>query len=264
MKPVVWITCGLLFGHSFISFSQEYSYAHYDITDGLAGSVVYSMTQDKDGFLWIGTETGVSRFDGTHFRNYSVSDGLPDMEVLNMFGDSRGRVWMAPFRKSVCYYYYRGKIYNQENDSALHSIRLNGFVENFAEDANGNILIQERTGLHLVSADGRTRAYGSIEGQPIRNCSAICKSRTGCFLVQEGRKIYTLTDSVFTPYSGIPLLDANPVFVALSAAGFVCRSGVHRSAIRCFLTGREASFPFEQKKFPASQLHGCRRQPFLF
>src|SRR5690349_2681678 len=77
--------------------AQEYGYTHYDITNGLAGSTVYCITQDKDGFLWTGTEAGVSRFDGTHFKNFSTKDGLPDLEVLQVFCDSKGRVWMAPF-----------------------------------------------------------------------------------------------------------------------------------------------------------------------
>src|SRR5580692_5688354 len=126
---------------SFPAFSQEYSYTHYDITDGLAGSTVYCITQDKDGFLWMGTETGVSRFDGIHFRNFTTSDGLPDIEILQMFGDSRGRVWMAPFKKSVCYY-YKGSIRNQENDSLLRQVVLHQNIESFAEDAEGNILFQ--------------------------------------------------------------------------------------------------------------------------
>jgi ligand-binding sensor domain-containing protein len=84
--------------------AQEYSYTHYDIADGLAGSTVYCIAQDEDGFIWVSTETGVSRFDGTHFRNFSIADGLPDIEVLQMFGDREGRLWMAPFRKSVCYW----------------------------------------------------------------------------------------------------------------------------------------------------------------
>src|ERR1700733_7310486 len=117
---------------TYSTFAQEYSYTHYDIADGLAGSVVYCITQDKDGFIWTGSETGVSRFDGTHFKNYAVADGLPDVEVLQMFGDSKGRVWMAPFLKTICYY-YKGKIFNQENDSLLHHIQLKNSVENFAE-----------------------------------------------------------------------------------------------------------------------------------
>src|ERR1700743_2901646 len=106
----------------YLSFSQEHGYTHYDISDGLAGSTVYCITQDKDGFLWIGTETGVSRFDGTHFQNFTTQDGLPDIEEIQMYGDSKGRVWMAPFRQSICYY-YKGKFHNPENDSLLRLIK---------------------------------------------------------------------------------------------------------------------------------------------
>jgi ligand-binding sensor domain-containing protein len=71
-------------------FCQEYGYTHYDSRDGLAGSTVYCMTQDRDGFIWVGTEGGLSRFDGTHFKNFSKEDGLPDNEIIQLFADSKG------------------------------------------------------------------------------------------------------------------------------------------------------------------------------
>ncbi|WP_431216024.1 ligand-binding sensor domain-containing protein [Puia sp. P3] len=151
---------------------EEYSYEHYDIADGLAGSTVYCITQDRDGFIWMGTETGVSRFDGTHFRSFTTKDGLPDVEVLEMFGDSKGRVWMAPFRKSVCYY-YKGKIYNQDNDSLLSRIHLHSNVEHFVEDAHGNIAIQEGTAIHMISRNDRYHKIESIHGMPISACHSM-------------------------------------------------------------------------------------------
>jgi len=90
MKHRVFLVICLLILLSYSSFSQEYSYAHYDVKDGLAGSNVYCITQDKQGFIWMGTEGGVSRFDGTHFTNFNLEDGLPDIEVLQIFADSRG------------------------------------------------------------------------------------------------------------------------------------------------------------------------------
>jgi len=59
-------------------FGQEYGYTHYESKDGLPGSTVYCMVQDKDGFMWFGTESGLCRFDGTHFKNFTREDGLPD------------------------------------------------------------------------------------------------------------------------------------------------------------------------------------------
>lgn len=99
-------------------WGQELSYSRYGVKEGLAGSIVYCMTQDTDGFLWFGTETGLSRFDGSKFVNFTTADGLPDNEILTLYGDKAGRVWIAPFRPSLCYY-YKGKFHDQENDSLL-------------------------------------------------------------------------------------------------------------------------------------------------
>ncbi|MBS1663147.1 MAG: histidine kinase [Bacteroidetes bacterium] len=227
------------------AFSQEYSYTHYDISEGLAGSTVYCITQDKDGFIWTGTETGVSRFDGTHFRNFTARDGLSDVEILEMFGDSYGRVWMAPFRKSICYY-YKGVIHNQENDSLLRTMQFHGNVEHFAEDASGNILIQEARGLYMVARGGRVQRIDSINHVPIANCHSISRSAGGYFLVHEQDSVFELKDGAFKGLfrimvgHGILL----PSFLTLSPEISVWRKEMGESRIRSLSTGKERAFPF--------------------
>ena len=121
-------------------FAQEYNYINYDVKDGLAGSTVYAMCQDKDGFMWFATEAGVSRFDGTHFKNFSTADGLPETEILGLYADSEGRVWMSPFKNSLCYY-YNGKIHNQENDSLLRKIKIQNVVYAFTEERDSKTIV---------------------------------------------------------------------------------------------------------------------------
>jgi len=53
---------------------QDYNYQHYDLGNGLSGLTVYSIAQDNNGYLWFGTETGLSRFDGAIFRYYTTAD----------------------------------------------------------------------------------------------------------------------------------------------------------------------------------------------
>jgi ligand-binding sensor domain-containing protein len=216
--------------------AQEYSYTHYDIADGLAGSTAYCITQDADGFIWVGTETGVSRFDGTHFKNFTTADGLPDIEVIQIFGDSRGRVWMAPFRKSLCYY-YKGRIHNPDNDTLLHKFSLRGNIEGFAEDADGNVLIAERTGLHVVQTDGRIRNYDSINHQPIRECGAISRSVAGHFLVQEGQGIWSLSGDKFSLLRSIDFPSVIPNYIGMGQRWAAWRESRTRSAIGSLTTG---------------------------
>jgi ligand-binding sensor domain-containing protein len=236
------IICSLVV--SYTARSQEYSYTHYDVTDGLAGSVAYCITQDKDGFIWVGTETGVSRFDGAHFRTFTAADGLPDIEVLNMFGDSRGRVWMAPFRKSVCYY-FQGKIHNQENDPVLGRIHLRENVEDFAEDAAGNILIIEPPALHWIGADGTVREIDSLGGQPIRMAAAVSRSDSGHFLVATAGQVFSLSREGSTLFRRFYIKIARGNYISLNPRGMIWRIDSNSYNVASFHSEKTTRLDFD-------------------
>ena len=138
----------------FAARGQEYSYKHYEIKDGLVGNNVYQTVEDKEGFLWFATETGVSRFDGTSFKNFTTAEGLPDNEILKLFVDSKGRVWMMPFKNAICYY-YKGKIYNTKNDSLLSHLPIKGNVTQMFEDTAHNIFMIEQTRMIVLKKNGK-------------------------------------------------------------------------------------------------------------
>ena len=189
--PVLILLCSPLF-----LFSQEYSYVHYDSKEGLASATVYCMTQDKDGFLWFGTEAGMSRFDGTHFRNFTKEDGLPDNEVIQLFADSKGRVWISPFKKTICYY-FNGTIHNSKNDTVLKKLHIQDNVVHFAEDPAGNILLQETTGLHLIRTNGEVSTISTINDKPWSYLSNIGGRKAGGFWVIDDGNIYSFNNDRF-------------------------------------------------------------------
>jgi len=145
--------------------SQEYSYSHYDVKEGLPASTIYCMAEDKEGFLWFGTENGLSRFDGTYFTNFTTADGLPDNEVLKLFVDSHNRVWMVPFLNSVAYY-WKGKIYTSRNDSILAQLHLRDNIINITEDPAGNILVLERYRVDIIDPAGHISTISTFNGSP--------------------------------------------------------------------------------------------------
>ena len=51
--------------------NNQYLFRHIDQRDGLLHNTVYSITQDKKGFMWIGTSNGVQRYDGLRFSDYA-------------------------------------------------------------------------------------------------------------------------------------------------------------------------------------------------
>lgn len=143
--------------------AQEYNYFHYDLKDGLSGLTVYTAVQDKDGFMWFGTDAGLSRFDGAQFKNFTTNDGLPDNEVLKLYADSKNRLWILSFSHIISYY-QNGKIHSPNNDSLLRKITLSSEPVDIREDKYGNIVLLENTAFHIVDDKGNVQSYKKING----------------------------------------------------------------------------------------------------
>lgn len=147
LKNRIWRSLNILFAcllliTGFVAAAQEYSYSNYGIKEGLPTNTLHRIVQDKEGFIWIASESGLIRYDGTHFKTYTVDDGLPSNDVFNLFIDSKSRMWISTFKNAVCYY-RKGKIYNQQNDPFLKNVDIRGVLTgHYGEDSLGNILIQ--------------------------------------------------------------------------------------------------------------------------
>src|SRR6185369_8443031 len=75
-------------GHAFTVFDP-------DNTPGLASARIVALHEDRNGVLWIGTEAGLTKYDGGRFTSYTTRDGLPHLNVLVLLGDRRGRLWIG-------------------------------------------------------------------------------------------------------------------------------------------------------------------------
>ncbi|MGN6421372.1 MAG: ligand-binding sensor domain-containing protein, partial [Pseudobacter sp.] len=173
--------------------SQDYSYSHYTPRDGLSSKVVYCMVQDNEGFIWFGTETGVSRFDGTHFKTFTTADGLPDNAILRIFADTKGRVWMMPFKNTLCYF-YKGKFHTQENDSLLKKLSLSDFVMGCVETPSRDIVIIDKKKIFAITSDNRIVDYKC----PGSGCylTKLVQENNDEFLLLNEEKVYLTKDFV--------------------------------------------------------------------
>lgn len=79
------------------------AFRHYDTADGLPSSEIYHLAEGNDGYLWISTDNGLSRFDGYEFRNFGPKDGLTDNLIFHLMLDSKGRVWAQGLTGNLYY-----------------------------------------------------------------------------------------------------------------------------------------------------------------
>ena len=81
------VFCLLLSLTSMAAFSQNqfdkrYLFKNYNSQNGLINSTIYSMAQDKHGFIWIGSLLGITRFDGKTFYHNAVPDIYDNMRQV--------------------------------------------------------------------------------------------------------------------------------------------------------------------------------------
>ena len=53
------------------------------------------LAQDRTGYLWVGTQNGLYRYDGSQFKSYGAADGLPERMIQNLFVGLDGTLWVA-------------------------------------------------------------------------------------------------------------------------------------------------------------------------
>jgi hypothetical protein len=75
----------------------DLSWHTFSAANGLAGNIVQAIWEDPAGRIWLGSENGVSRYDGAAWVSYGVADGLADDNVWSIDGDGAS-VWCATSR----------------------------------------------------------------------------------------------------------------------------------------------------------------------
>src|SRR5215813_3931528 len=85
---------------------SEYVRDRWEAQEGFPGGPVYAITQTADGYLWLGTENGLVRFDGLEFKlfNQTNSNVLPPGPVIDLITDGDGNLWIRPQTKKLLRY----------------------------------------------------------------------------------------------------------------------------------------------------------------
>lgn len=118
----------------------------YDSSNGLPTSDANAVIQTSDGFIWVGSYSGLIRYDGNEFYRYDSSYGIPS--VISLFEDSKKRLWIGTNDSgAACMNGTEFTIYDNIEGLKSASIR------DFEEDSSGNIIIATKMGMAYVGTD---------------------------------------------------------------------------------------------------------------
>jgi len=112
--------------------AQTYHFDNYSVKEGLAQSSVYTIAQDNKGFVWLGTASGLSKFDGNKIVNYTTEDGLADGAVKTIYIDTIGSIWLG---------HVDGGVSRMVNGEIEMLFSMSADITSFATDDEGNLWI---------------------------------------------------------------------------------------------------------------------------
>ena len=156
-------------------------FEHLGLEQGLPHPVGMALAQDGDGYIWIGTQSGLARWDGYRVRSFRHDAGdpasLPGDFIQALHVDVAGRLWIGTAAAGL-------SMYNKQTE---HFVRLNdelsrGLVSAIASDDKGNLWIGTPNGLKyydIVQKTTRRYSHEDTPGLPDNQIRALLRDRAG-------------------------------------------------------------------------------------
>jgi ligand-binding sensor domain-containing protein len=118
--------------------AQVPHFRNYSTENGLPSSETYAITQDDKGYIYIGTDKGIARFDGNRFYTYRKEQGLVDNTVFG-FHHNKDTLWYFTYTSQLGYI-YDNKLFAYKGNDKLRSIPFQNSLFLISSDKDGLLL----------------------------------------------------------------------------------------------------------------------------
>lgn len=152
----------------------QYVHRIWQSPQGLPDATITSIKQTNDGYLWLGTETGLVRFDGVRFSGLTTTPApLKGAWIRNLLEDSQRRLWVGTNESGIVAF---------DKGIATQYLQSEGqsraAVQCLIADHQENVWACTLNGLARLN-QGKVTIYGSADGLPTNNIRAACESTDG-------------------------------------------------------------------------------------
>ena len=124
--------------------NEEYFFKHLGIENGLSQNSVFSILQDRQGFVWFGTKEGLNRYDGYNFkvfnRDPSDSSSIGGNVINSIIEDPNGEIWVGT-EKGIFIYSPLTESFSPFKAITKNKESITGSVTDIQIDAKGNLWI---------------------------------------------------------------------------------------------------------------------------
>jgi ligand-binding sensor domain-containing protein len=176
------------------AYPQEYTVRKYTMEQGLPADIVYEITQDNDGYIWVATTNGLCRYDGFVFKEYAnghiFAEDMP--WLFNYYGEIYVLTWS-------------GKLGHINNDSLLSFPKLDipSGIRHFMRDRRGGYWIKaaRREILHIYQ--GKIECLSSLDSRTYedKDGTVYTYSHGLSYYDVKKRKLITIKEWLYDKYT---------------------------------------------------------------
>jgi diguanylate cyclase (GGDEF)-like protein len=132
-----------LLGSSTAQAADRFEASLFDQSNGLGNLSISAIAQERDGHLWVGTENGLFRYDGSEFVEFNRASGLNDPEVFSLLIDSTGTLWAGTHHGL---FRLDGKVFRELRPDSGKSLRI-GQNSMLAANSTGELVVESSDAL---------------------------------------------------------------------------------------------------------------------
>jgi len=210
----------------------QYVHESWHVADGLPQDDVLSLAQTPDGYLWLGTEEGLARFDGVHFTVFDKGNTpeLQSNDINALLVDQTGNLWIGTGGGGVVRM-NRGKFTAYTVQSGLS----NNTVHSLGEGRDGAIWVGTEGGGVNRLMSGKFTAYNAKTGLADDSVYSIAAAKDGSVWFGTGAGLSQFKDGSFhsfTRQQGLPNLNIRALFEDRDGALWIGTNGGGLSQFR--------------------------------
>jgi len=209
-----------------------FTFRSWQREQGLPENYVRALANTRDGYIWVGTDEGVSRFDGVSFFSLGPQEGFQGGPVQVLFGDSHGALWIGSVGGGLSRW-QQGELRRFTVRDGLPSDSITAL----SEDSDGRIWVGTEAGLAVWQADHFTSLSGAgiFSVKPIT--TLFCDRSGTMWVGATGMGIFSYQDGKFVQLRDLSLDDLlrdphcllvdqeGRIWIGAGDASVLCRDG---------------------------------------
>ena len=146
LKYSAWLLILIVLSPNAIAQKKPVYFNHLSSSNGLSQNRIYGIVQDHEGFIWIGTEDGLNKYDGYNFEIFKRVPGdslsLNDNQAQAIYVAKDGTLWAGGTLAGLSKYNSATKTFTRyQNDHSNPNTLAGNNITSFSEDNNGNLWI---------------------------------------------------------------------------------------------------------------------------